>query len=733
MQVESIGGSRYVLTFIDDYSRFATTYLLKKKSEVLSKFRDYVNFVENSTEGMKVENLHIWNHVKAVRSDNGGEYCSNEFIEFCNSKGISHQYTNPYTPEQNGVAERYNRTLMNTARSMLIASKMPLNLWAEAVSTSVYLHNRSPTSALQGKTPYECWYTQKPDVSELKVFGCVCYYLVPSDKRKKLDPKSRKAVFVGYPTGTKGYKIYDPESETFFRSRNITFDEDKTYHFDENNKFSEGKFVLFPDGYEDDMQCDDKTTAVIPQEELQQAKVVRFNDGETVVNIIPQHELQYDRMAKESTNRLQQAVVGMNDENVNALIPQLNDLDVQEDNIQQVGVDIVQKTYEETFMKQVELLPEKRLRKAKPHFDEQANVVNEPVIVSLTSEVCEPRTLKEALKSEHSAQWKEAMNSEFSSLIKNQTWDLVPRPPGVNVVGNRWLYKVKRNSDRSINRFKSRLVAQGFSQTHGVDYDEVFSPVARSSAIRSLLALANCNNWEIHQMDVKTAFLINGVLDCEVYMEQPPGFVDPVNPDYVCKLKKSLYGLKQSARCWNITLDEFLKSNGYIRGGADGCIYVKIIRDENGGQFVIHVVYVDDIIPISNNLTMLETEKTLLCDKFEMVDNGEAHYVLGMTIRRNRDMKTLSISQTSYLEGVLKKFNMNECKPVSTPMEPGAHFQKRTEEESPFDKQLYQQAVGCLTYASTSTRPDISAALGVLAQYMSDPPVKAIGVALKDC
>ena len=146
--------------------------------------------------------------------------------------------------------------------------------------------------------------------------------------------------------------------------------------------------------------------------------------------------------------------------------------------------------------------------------------------------------------------------------MKNETWTLVPRPQNTNVVGNRWVFKVKHKADGSIDRFKARLVAQGFTQTQGVDYGEVFSPVARLAAIRSLLALANAHNWEIHQMDVNTAFL-NGKLDYEVYMEQPEGFVDPDKPDYVCKLSKSLYGLKQSARCWNSTLDTYLKANGY--------------------------------------------------------------------------------------------------------------------------------------------------------------------------
>ena len=393
---------------------------------------------------------------------------------------------------------------------------------------------------------------------------------------------------------------------------------------------------------------------------------------------------------------------------------------------QQEGVQkSVMSTYEETFMNEVRSLPARRAAKPKKHFDEiqEVNVVDESSMFlrSMTAEICEPKTLNEALESQNSVEWKEAINSEYVSLIKNQTWELVPRPSNVNVVGNRWVFKIKRKADGTIDRFKARLVAQGFTQTQGLDYNEVFSPVARSSTIRGLLAIANHKDWDIHQMDVKAAFL-NSELDYEVFMEQPKGFIDEVNKDYVCKLKRCLYGLKQSSRCWNLTLDEFLKSNDYIRCGADECVYIKIFNDETKGeQFVIHVIYVDDIINMSNNLTVLENEKGLLSDKFEMVDNGELHYVLGMMVKRNRQTQTLSLSQPSYLETVLEKFGMSDCKPVSTPMDLGTHFQKRTQEETPFPKQVYQQAIGCLTYASTSTRPDIAAAVGVLSQYMSDP------------
>ena len=243
--------------------------------------------------------------------------------------------------------------------------------------------------------------------------------------------------------------------------------------------------------------------------------------------------------------------------------------------------------------------------------------------------------------------------------------------------------------------------------------------MARYTSVRSLFTLANVQDLEIHQMDVKTAFL-NGSLDCEIYMSQPEGFVDPDRPNHVCKLKKSIYGLKQSARCWNTTLDEYLKSVGYCKSKADECIYVKSVKEANRRiNFVILGVHFGDIIPVSNDPAMLKAEKAALCKRFEMTDKGEIHYLLGMSIKREGESRTLTISQPNYIEKVLRKFGMENCKPVSTPLEPGRKFQQSSSSDEPFDIQTYQQVIGCLTYKSTATRQDIATGVGVLSQCMS--------------
>ena len=215
MNVTSVGGSRYFVTFIDGFSRFTTVYTIKTKGEVLDKFKEFVELAENIT-GCRI---------KALRSDNESEYVSKEFTQYCKSRGIKDN-TIPYTPQQNGVSERVNQTIMETVRCMLHYAHLSLNMWAEAVATAVFLRNRSPTSYQKEITPYECWFYKKPDVSNLRVFGCKAFVHIPSPKRKKLDKKSMSCIFVGYPDNSKGYKLYNPETKQMLRSHDAIFLED---------------------------------------------------------------------------------------------------------------------------------------------------------------------------------------------------------------------------------------------------------------------------------------------------------------------------------------------------------------------------------------------------------------------------------------------------------------------------------------------------------------------------
>ena len=229
-------------------------------------------------------------------------------------------------------------------------------------------------------------------------------------------------------------------------------------------------------------------------------------------------------------------------------------------------------------------------------------------------EIDEPSTIQEAMSSDHAAEWKVATDSEYNSLIENKTWKLVELSPGRKAIGCKWVFKLKHAADGTVERFKARLVAKGYAQKYGIDYDETFSPVVRFSSIRLLLAFAVQNDLLIHQMDVETAFL-NGKLDDEIYMQQPEGYVKPGEEHLVCKLEKSLYGLKQSSRCWNKAFRECVEKIGFTQASADPCV---VIRKEDA--LTIIAVHVDDLMILTKNISEMERLKDSLKLQFKMKD-----------------------------------------------------------------------------------------------------------------
>ena len=675
-EIESIGGSHYICTFIDDKSRYAFVYMIKSKKEVFEKF---VNFV-------KMMKIQTGRSIKKVRSDNGGEYSSVAMKEFCKKKGIQHQYTTSYTPEQNGVAERFNRTIAENMRAMLYHAKLPKKFWAEAINTAVYLKNRSPHSYLDGITPFEIFHGQKPNLSNLRVFGCLTTVHIPKQQRLKIDAKAEVKIFIGYPDNVKGYRLIDPESLKVTISRNVIFHEDKFLCDIENT----GNNQLVTTSNYFDINC---CNADDDDDDNDDDNDDDDGGGEnTMVNVNENSNVQMSRDVSEETVDLED----------------VSGLSQEEDSVH-VGA-----TYEETFMNQIKSLPEKRPSALRPINDMSAEHCK--LAESLISEINEPSSIEEAWQNQYGKQWMAATDSEFESLIEANTWELVPLPKNKNIVGCKWIFKVKRKADNSIDRFKARLVAQGYSQKYGIDFDEVFSPVARFATIRTVLALSTLLDLDVHQLDVKTAFL-NGSLDDEIYMQQPDGYINKKHPDYVCKLKRSIYGLRQAARCWNKVIDGYLKSKNYKASSADSCVYIK----QENGSFIILCLYVDDILIASNNMSMLEKEKSELGKRFSVTDQGEVHYILGMAIKRDRPKGTMFLSQHNYVENVLKRFRMESCNSVTTPLAAGVKLSKATETENSVNCNLYQQVIGCLTYLMTATRPDLSAAVNLLSQFMSNP------------
>nr|GFA25100.1 hypothetical protein [Tanacetum cinerariifolium] len=298
-----------------------------------------------------------------------------------------------------------------------------------------------------------------------------------------------------------------------------------------------------------------------------------------------------------------------------------------------------------------------------------------------------PANYKAALLDPESEKWLNAMNVEIQSMKDNEVWVLVELPPNEKTIGSKWLFKKKTDMDGNVHIYKARLVAKGYTQTPGIDYDETFSLVADIRAIRILIAIVAYYDYEIWQMDVKTTFL-NGYLNEEVYMEQPEGFVNPKYPNRVCKLKRSIYGLKQASRQWNKRFDDEIKKFGFTQNCDEPCIYLKA----SGSNITFLILYVDNILIMGNNIPMLQSVKTYLGKCFVMKDLGKVAYILGIKIYRDRSMRLIGLCQSAYIEKILKRYCMENSKRESFIM-----------------------------YAVRCTRPDVAFTQNVTSRFQQNP------------
>lgn len=622
MSTKSFGGMSYFVTFTDDYSRCSSVMFMKNKFEVLEKFKAFEAQVTRESG----------NQIGVIRTDNGGEYVSNEFKEYLKRKGIRHETSVPYTPEQNGVAERLNRTLCEKARSMIAHAKLPKKFWAEAVATSAYLKNRLPTRSVKSDiTPFELWYGRKPDLSHVRVYGCIAYALKPDVQRRKMDDKAVRLRFVGYDQTCKGYRLMD-ENGKIYKRRDVAF-----------NEYDFGNLKVT-----DEPQSGD-------------TMVLGVDKGKP--RVLETDQLPEPAAMKRPERRRGPPVRFMVDEYVDTAA----DLEVEH-------------------------------------------------LAMMTCQIDEPATLEEALSNDNASQWKAAVDAEHRSLMDNETWELVELPPNRKPIGCKWVFKAKYGEDGTIEKFKARLVAKGFAQKHGVDYEETFSPVVKFASIRTLLAMAVQKGWHVHQMDVITAFL-NGDLDEEIYMQQPDGYVKLGEEELVCRLRKSLYGLKQSPRCWNTKFKLFMKEMDFHQSSADPCVFVKFT--ENG--ILIIAVYVDDLIPLGSDINELLELKRELSTRFHMKDMGELHFCLGIGIIQDKEASVTKLHQKQYIQRMIEKYGMKDANPVTTPADVNVKLVKQDGVSKHVDKALYQSIIGSLLYAAIATRPDIAQAVSVVSRFCSEP------------
>ncbi|XP_042946557.1 uncharacterized protein LOC122279793 isoform X1 [Carya illinoinensis] len=619
---------QYFVTFVDDYSRVTWLFLIKARSELLSIFQMFWKQIKTQFN----------KKVQILRSDNGREYLSGAFATYLSDKGIVHQTSCSYTPQQNGVAERKNRHLLDVTRALLLHMHVPKRFWSDGVLTACHLINRMPSSILNGSSPFSVLFpSSSPFSLPPKIFGCVCFVHNLGPGFDKLDPRSTKCLFVGYSRTQKGYRCYSPTLRRYFTSADVTFFES----------------IPFFSNTSSSVECDPlplPTLTLSPSQSPSQPQV-------------------YSRRSRPPAPMPQPVVPPSSDlELSQPIVPPSSDLELPQP--------VVPPSSDLELPSTSDSLPI-ALRKGSRSCVTQHPISQfvsyhalSPSFSCFTSQVSKlsiPKTLQDALSDPG---WRTAMESEMDALHHNRTWDLVPLPPSKQPVGCKWVYTIKFHPNGSVERLKARLVAKGYTQTYGIDYEETFSPVAKISSVRVLISLAANLDWPLFQLDVKNAFL-HGDLHEEVYMEQPPGFV--AQGEYrgtVCRLKKALYGLKQSPRAWFGRFSDAVLNFGLHRCQTDHSVF----HLHSDAGHILLVVYVDDIVITGSDSAGIIRLKQFLHDQFQTKDLGKLRYFLGIEVSRSKE--GINLSQRKYVLDLLEETGMLGARPIDTPMDPNRKFLK---------------------------------------------------------
>lgn len=549
-----------------------------------------------------------------------------------------------------------------------------------------------PASSLSHKSPYYCLFNQPPNYLKLRSFGCLCYPWLRPYSSHKLDSRYRPCIFVGYSSSQSAYYCLDPITHRIYISRHVKFVENE---FPYGTLSSKTHIQSYPNP---DAWCPITLPIV---------NSVEPNDQQVAQPISPLASFTSSESETESSARSSSLPMPSSTSHMplstSTSSPHSSDtiisLSTATTNIQSPP-SASQPPSPTPTTRTIITRAKNNISKPNPKYANSTTIQSKPI---------EPTTVAQALKD---PLWCQAMTDELKALHNQGTWDLVPPDSSQNLIKCRWVFRIKYKPDGTIERYRARLVAKGFQQRPGIDYSDTFSPVAKPATIRTLLSLAVANNWSLRQLDINNAFL-NGTLNEQVYMTQPPGFPNAAFPSYVCKLRKAIYGLKQAPRAWYMELTKFLLNSGFTRSIADSSLF---INNQHSAPIYL-VVYVDDIILTGPDSHALNKFVAHIAGRFALKDLGPLTYFLGVEVIPHT--QGLFLSQKKYVVDLLKRTNMLDAKPVSTPMVPDSSLtlHSGTLIDNPTD---YRAAVGGLQYL-TLTRPDVAFTVNKLSQYMHNP------------
>ena len=752
----SFADSSYGAILIDDWSRKSWILFLKTKDQFFDKFKMWKTQVENES-GSKLVHLRI---------DGGGEFVSQTLRDYCADQGTSLEYSVPYTPEHNAISERSWRTLRTMKDAMLLDSKLPNQFWAEAMDTANYIRNRLPTHA-RAKTPEEGWTGITPDVSHIRIFGSVSYVHIPKEKRIKSDlNRTWKGILIGYTETNKHVKVWSVKTNSVHIVSAYTIDEtcrgsdllqslpapirtkiSNRIAPDAPRKRGRPRLVVNNEAPEpQDFRTNRNTNSQLDKEAEEDMPAPPHKRGR------PQKSpLSVDSPPRRLIETRQDAQAADDSSEGECIVVDCGRLRSQ------VGAGVAE-TLDASDQSAIKKLSMRASRNKQGPYEASAGVretldaqlMDAGVVKAPNAEwmsTAEPGKMASAIHAENKTcesiqirephsyedavgdpvygrQWREAIEDELTNLRLYSVWIIEPLPEGRRPVGCKWVFKIKYDENGRVSRFKARLVAQGFSQIYGVDYQETFAPTVRRESLRMFLAMVASYDMELHQMDVKAAYLA-GELESEgekIYMRIPEGVTvrQPAGVKMVCRIVKGLYGLKQSARLWHKKLIGLMTEHEFQALNADPSILVR--RNSQSQSPTIVSVYVDDLLIASTSIEDVDRTKQMLDKAFKMSDLGEARTIIGLRITRNRNKRTLTLDQASYIEEVLSQEGMRDCSPVEVPMKPGSYITlDETDDDVEANLKDLQRIVGKLMYIACGTRPDIAFAVGCLSQNITDP------------
>lgn len=656
----SLGRALHFVAILDDYSELAVASTLKAKSDAGTAVQAWIRQLQ----------VQAGARVRRVRCDRAGELGSTEMRAFYARRGIRLEATAAHTPQQNGNAERLNRSLMERVRSVLAESGHGEELWGGALMAVIFTRNRAPTS--DGKaTPYSRFYGKVPDVACLRVWGRKAYALKPKEQQRKLQPKPMIGRVVGYAAGGHAYRVYNPASRKVVVRRDVVADE-ASVSGREKTRFP-------PAGWAPDSGSD---------------STPETGDHSHTTTEEPDSAPSQPDSPRSTTNEPEEV------EQVPEISPS-----------QPTRGDPKSSTFGGGRY------PE-RLRRPKRFFDDEPGSASQAVMTALNCKALRtvPATVKEALARPDAHLWREAMQDELQSLAQNDAWELGDLPPGAKLTGSRWVFDMKRDAAGNVLRYKARFVVLGFTQKPGVDYDEVWAPTPSKATVRAVLAIASARDMELHCQDIKTAYL-NALMDKDVYVEQPEGFAVG-SKKLVCHILRAVYGCKQASRPWGSPFFATLTNAGAVRAAADPCLFVW--GHPVHGVIVI-LVHVDNVLLAAKNRAGIKTVKDVVTSACTIRDLGEVRDFLGMRVTRGRAARTLTLTSPGYTRALVGAHGLRSANPAKTPMALGTILTRTGADFLEEGGPAYAELVGGLLYLATTTSPDMTFAAGVLSRYMHAP------------